>query len=847
MTFAKFFKTSLKRRFFWLLLLESLALAIFFWDEIAGQRLLVLLLSFVLSGLIILRIFHVYALYLTRRIREDVFELASAIAVASSPFLLLSLAIIPRYMFLNDFRQSLIIFDLAGTVFLHMLFLIRLKRKHPQSILIGRFWSGHFWDRLSTKRLSWFVFFLSFVVYCLWASGLVFPSQPLTGDEPHYLIITKSLLVDGDIDLSNNYQSGDYLDFYPGKLDAHSRPGKSGGQYSRHTPGLPLLLAPAYFLGEKAARLASLLGQGPSFSIKTRIFFARSEICLLASLLGLTFFWLIQNIFKNRRLSLLAWLVFCFTGPMLFYSQLIYPEIPAALITLAIFGQFIQSREDRRLAFFLAGLGIGFLPWLGVKYVVLAAAAFLIVFLSSFAAWRRKLSKIIFFLVPLAVSGLAFLAYFWILYGNLSPISLYRGTSLSRPGMRAHLFHYRAAEFLRCGLGYLLDQRIGIIPYAPIYLIIVAGIIVISKTNKREAWWGLFLFAVYWVFCSSAYYWGGYCPPGRTLLPVLWVLALFMAAALRSPMSGASLLIRNSLVFLSLAVSVVAMLNPWILYHENLSFGLAEKGINSNLLTALSNSFINLRNAVPHLINEERLLRTPLVSWLAITVLVTIMFIKKSKGKSRPASRIKMSKPAALVLNVSILCLLYVFFNVRLEGGYSFEKEGFSLFAQDQNSFPPELGGFWTRGESRATLFLRSRNRVRAIILTLRSPSQSRADIQVGKDKSVVFWNQDKGMEKSAFFLSPVGFSWKGDHLYFIRIKAKKGFFPYREEKGSLDRRYLGAFVKIRVDAQTYYSFFDILGGSALHNAGESMLGWRSPRYKRKNTALGLGRTRRTF
>src|SRR5919201_4441008 len=36
-----------------------------------------------------------------------------------------------------------------------------------------------------------------------------------TGDEPHYLIMTQSLLRDGDFDLRNNYEQKDYLEYYP--------------------------------------------------------------------------------------------------------------------------------------------------------------------------------------------------------------------------------------------------------------------------------------------------------------------------------------------------------------------------------------------------------------------------------------------------------------------------------------------------------------------------------------------------------------------------------------------------------------------------------------------------------
>src|SRR5688572_22561004 len=43
-----------------------------------------------------------------------------------------------------------------------------------------------------------------------------------TGDEPHYLLMTQSLLRDGDFDLRNNYEHMDYLEYYSRIIpDAH--------------------------------------------------------------------------------------------------------------------------------------------------------------------------------------------------------------------------------------------------------------------------------------------------------------------------------------------------------------------------------------------------------------------------------------------------------------------------------------------------------------------------------------------------------------------------------------------------------------------------------------------------
>ena len=68
------------------------------------------------------------------------------------------------------------------------------------------------------------------------------------GDEPHYLIITQSLLKDGDLKIENNHRDGDYHAYFDGDLSKpdYRRLGRNGQIYSIHAPGLPLLIAPAF-------------------------------------------------------------------------------------------------------------------------------------------------------------------------------------------------------------------------------------------------------------------------------------------------------------------------------------------------------------------------------------------------------------------------------------------------------------------------------------------------------------------------------------------------------------------------------------------------------------------------
>ena len=76
------------------------------------------------------------------------------------------------------------------------------------------------------------------------------PSRP-GGDEPHYLIITQSLLRDHDLAIENNHARGDYREYLRG------RPVEAGLPATRaerrdlliHAPGLPALVAPAFLIG----------------------------------------------------------------------------------------------------------------------------------------------------------------------------------------------------------------------------------------------------------------------------------------------------------------------------------------------------------------------------------------------------------------------------------------------------------------------------------------------------------------------------------------------------------------------------------------------------------------------
>lgn len=781
-----------------LFFLESAGLAICLHDRVPTLPLSLIPGSIILAGLILFMIIYTEARLLARRTRADHHTFFAPLLVSLSPLLLLLFFLLTHFFFLRDFRPALLVLVFSGIALLQILFLSHLRRNYPGFCRIR-------WERWSER--PHLLFFWAAVVYALLASGLVLPSQPLTGDEPHYLLLTKSLLEDGDIDLANNYQNKDYLDFYGAPLDTHTRPGKRGGQYARHAPGLPLLLCPAYFVGDRGGKLVSRLTRNPRLQGRALVFSVRLAMGLLAAGLGLIFFRLMVTLFGDGKISLLAWLAFSFTPPLLFYSQLIYPEIGAALIGLIVFAWLIrdQKAQGSVLSLFLLAVGVSLLPWLGIKYAALTVSAWIALAISVKKAQGFRLTNFTALVFPPLLSALLFFFYLWHLYGSLSPKAMYRGTFAYKPLQVSPFFHLRLSETIRCGLGYLFDQRAGLLFYSPLYLMALAGAIFLFKRNRKAFLYLLVFFLPFWIFCSLAYYWGGFCPPGRTLLPVLWVGALFVGAAMAEAKSVVSSFIVRSLLFLSILIGIVGTLWPRLLYHENLSFFLSEEGRASNLLTSLSNSFIDLTRFAPHLINQEPVFKAPLLCWLGFTLLLTLVLLKKPQptlatGPSLLPPRFLLSSGLFGIL--SLLVLTYIFFDINLCTPHPLGEGKLSLYFQDDKAFAPENDGFWTKGRTVTTVILESAQPAPGLSLTLTSPVSARATMSVGKDKKAVAMRPNHGSGQTVVFPQPVGFPWRGKYFYTLRIRSDTGFYPSRLDRSSTDGRFLGVFVRAKISGQ---------------------------------------------
>ena len=353
----------------------------------------------------------------------------------------------------------------------------------------------------------------------------------LSGDEPHYLVIAHSLMADGDVRIENNHSQADYLPFWPSPLPMHYlQRGVGGVIYSVHAPGLPALLLPLY-------ALASMWG-------------AVFMIGLLGALTAVAVFDTAASV-ASRGAAVATWMAIAFTVPFVLHGSMIFPEMPAALI-MAWLGRWLwTSRPTRSSTWLWRGAALGYLPWLHTKFSVLLAVVTLALVIRLWPRVRDMASL----LAPIAVSGVLWLASFYVMYGSLNPTVVY---GFDAAGDLA------IANIPRGLLGLAFDQEFGLLWYTPVFVLVVPGAWMLLR-HPATRWQTVATLLAVAAFLGSTtqYYmwWGGTSVPARFLVPLLPLAAPLIAVAFdraRAPWREISL----ALLCLSLFVVAVVVYDP---------------------------------------------------------------------------------------------------------------------------------------------------------------------------------------------------------------------------------------------------------------------------------------------
>jgi hypothetical protein len=343
------------------------------------------------------------------------------------------------------------------------------------------------------------------------------------GDEPHYLITAHSLLYDGDVNLINNYQEKEFV---------HLSPPHYG--YTAHSIGLPLLIAPFYYL---KGRLGAL-------------FFMN----IMAALYGISIYLLIYQIFQDRKTAVVSWVIISFSLPLLLIAFHVYPDLIAGIITAHALRKTYYHSEKQSYSWFWLSLLVSFYPWLHFKYVVLT-----IVFSALFLyMYRRDKKVLLLFFSPMAFSFSLLTLYHYYIFGNP--------------------FYEKSAQIFSSILvgipGQFLDQQFGLFIYSPVYIFLPMGIALIFKARRGEFFWLSLLFLSLYLPNSAYRQWyGGWSPAGRFLLPLMPILLILLSNAFITLRSLSFRVLFFLLVLIGVINGQLLIKYPYLIYHHTPQMG----------------------------------------------------------------------------------------------------------------------------------------------------------------------------------------------------------------------------------------------------------------------------------
>jgi len=298
----------------------------------------------------------------------------------------------------------------------------------------------------------------------------------LSGDEPHYLVMADALLTGRGFDVTEAYlREFATPQFYP--------PGLTAVLDTPDASGMSALVPPAAHVVVTDAGVFSWHGWGTALLAVIVLpwagIFGVKALTAVAGVLVVVAAWTVSArgpLAKHRGSRALAVATVALGYPVLLASTQVFPDLWAGALLLAVLAWLLASpAPPGRLAAAAAGLALGFLPWLGVKF----APAVLV--LALFALWRVR-GRRGWLAGPVLLLWAALGAYHVWAFGSPFGPPL-EGTLAFGP------------DFWMVLPGLLFDQNQGALLSNPILWAAIPGIVLLWRSDRAltAAWTAVFL------------------------------------------------------------------------------------------------------------------------------------------------------------------------------------------------------------------------------------------------------------------------------------------------------------------------------------------------------------------
>jgi hypothetical protein len=564
------------------------------------------------------------------------------------------------------------------------------------------------------------VWLTAFLIFSLVSFIVYMRGIHLSGDEPHYLMITQSLVEDGDFDLKNNFEEKTYLNYIPVEVRFHG--GEINGKYrSFHLPGVSFLLIPFYWLFK-------LLGGAIPASLYFRLAGA-----VINAFFALALFYILKLKFPGKEITGL-WLLFLSIFPLVFHSIHLYPELPAAALMI---GAYIFTFSDKK-NYLLSGLFLSFIPWFHVKYLpplvvlTLAILYHLLKPFKSFQLNREKITQLTRFFIFPVISLLLMVIFCKTLYNTYSPTHIFPEES-----------YWTVPFWLRIKVffAYFLDQRDGLLFYSPLFFLAFFGLK--KKLKDRNLLLGMALsYILFHAFTSVR---GAYSPAGRPLVFVIWIFILFIAHfyfhTLKEKPPFSNHLSYKVLTGLSFFVLAWFFYYPLFMYQPVFA-GTVERASGLNLF--FGSNYIPLWKLFPSFLTSPTSSHPANFVWIGLLVLLLIFYyFKPFKGFKTPL----LSRRKELIgfLLFFVFSFLYCFYpHVHLIAENKYIGKSVSFFNNSKNfRYVEDREGFRIKGGNNYDIFI-DRKMVTQERITFRFTHTDVVDIFILNGKQRLFQSDKK-------------------------------------------------------------------------------------------------------
>jgi len=255
----------------------------------------------------------------------------------------------------------------------------RSKRRDPLTVLVV---------------VCGLLFFVTALVY-------VFMHFLPSGDEPHYLVISQTLLKYHSLDVMRDYTNGDYRVFYSAPLNTQVTLNARGEVLAMHDIGAPVLwLLPFWLLG----RLGAVL-----------------FIAVISVLIVVNIYKFLRTMGIGERYAFLVSLAYGIASPVYLYAHLTFVEPIGAFISLYVLRKVFQ-KEVHVSDLVIASTLLGILPWIHIRFAIIEIPLF---FLLLYRVYRdNKFTRIrpyLLYLVPVVALFLLLEFYDYTIWGTLNP------------------------------------------------------------------------------------------------------------------------------------------------------------------------------------------------------------------------------------------------------------------------------------------------------------------------------------------------------------------------------------------------------------------------------------------